>query len=390
MLNRKSIFIFIISSFLILPVSAFSSRKKVKDNDDAALQRQQELMEKRAQAEAEIAARNEAAEREEREREEKRLEEERLEAERLEAERIAMEKAAEEEERKRQEDEEKRIEEERLEAERLEKEKAELAAQEEKKEQELLHQQLELELEKQKNSNTKNRKEYLSDYMVYDIETIDDSDAEEESFYYIKNPDEKDAAGRTLLMRAAKNGNEWELNQLLNSGADVNLTDDDGWTALMYAVRYCEGYECVETLLSAGADITKKNKYGSSALVLAACYNGNPQILSKLLDQYKSTDKEVLRALVFLLSEQNISERQQLTKLQLFMDKTVPLNVLYEGKTPLIYAAQYGNSTKVIQILLDNQASVTLRSTEGKTAFDYAINNSNLSHDETYWALNNR
>ena len=72
------------------------------------------------------------------------------------------------------------------------------------------------------------------------------------------------------------------------------------------------------------------------------------------------------------------------------MDKTVPLNVLYEGKTPLIYAAQYGNSTKVIQILLDNQVSVTLRSTEGKTAFDYAINNSNLSHDETYWALNNR
>ena len=191
-------------------------------------------------------------------------------------------------------------------------------------------------------------------------------------------------------MRAAKAGNEWELNLLLKSGAKVNLTDDDGWTALMYAVRYSEGTGCVEALLDAGADVTHKNRYGSSALVLASCYNGNPQILKLLLEKYGSSDKEVMRSLVFLLSEQNISEHQQLTKLQLFMEKAVPLNVLYEGKTPLMYAAQYGNSTKTIQKLLDNQASVTLRSTEGRTAFDYAINNKNLAHDEAYWALNKR
>ena len=47
-------------------------------------------------------------------------------------------------------------------------------------------------------------------------------------------------------------------------------------------------------------------------------------------------------------------------------------------------------STKIIQILLDNQANPTLRSTEGKTAFDYAMKNNNLAHDETYWALNKR
>ena len=336
-------------------------------------------MEKREQAEAEIAARREAAEREERERiERERLEAERLEQERLEAERLALEKAAQEEEAK------------RLEAERLAKEAEEAAAQEQKKQQELLQQQMELELENQKKTAQKSSKEYLSDYMVYDTESIDDSEVDEDEYYHIENPDERDAAGRTLLMRAAKNGNEWELNILLNSGADVNLTDDDGWTALMYAVRYSEALECVDALLDAGADVTRKNNYGASALVLAACYNGNPQILNKLLTGYKSSDKEVLRSLIFLLSEQNMSERQQLTKLQLFMDKAVPLNVLYEGKTPLIYAAQYGNSTKVIQKLLDNQASISLKSTEGKTAFDYAMNNKNLAHDDAYWALNKR
>jgi ankyrin repeat protein len=374
---KRILFILIISSF-IFPMSAFSSRKKVID-DEEAMKRQQELMEKRAKAEADIAARREQLDREEQER----IEQERLEAERLEAERIAQEKAAEEEEQR-------RLEEEKLEAERLEKERLEQAALEEKRQQELLQQQLELELERQKSASEKNKKEYLSDYMIYDIETIDDVAADTDDYYRIANPDEKDAAGRTLLMRAAKSGNEWELKILIESGADVNLTDNDGWTALMYAVRYSEGLECVDSLLEAGADITKKNNYGSSALAMAATFNGNPQILNELLTEYKGSDKEVLRALILLLSEQNISERQQLTKLQLFMDKGVPLNVLYEGKTPLIYAAQYGNSTKVIQKLLDNQASVTLRSTEGKTAFDYAMNNYNLAHDETYWALNQR
>lgn len=378
-----------------------AKKKKDKTDDKKALKRQKELLEKREKAEAEIAARKAAAEKEEQERlEAERLEAERLEAERLEAERLEKERIENEkleaerlakEKEEKELEEQKRLEEEKkLEQERIEKEKQEQAALEQKKQQELLQQQLELELAKQKEAVNKNRKEYLSDYMIYDLPTVDDSTADENAYYHINNPNETDASGRTLLMRAAKSGNEWELKQLLAAGADVNLTDNDGWTALMYAVRYSDALDCVDALLEAGADVTKKNKYNASALVLASCYNGNPKILTKLLDEYKSSDKEVLRSLIFLLSEQNISERQQLSKVELFMEKAVPLNVIYEGKTPLIYAAQYGSYTTVIQLLLDNQASVTLRSTEGKTAFDYAVKNKNLAHDETYWALNNR
>lgn len=390
MVSRKSIFIFLISLFFIFPLSAYSSRKKVKDDDTAALERQQELMEKRARAEAEIAERKAKAEREEQERlEQERLEAERQEAEKLEAERLEAERIAQEEAEAKA-AEEKRLEEEKLEAERIEKEKAEMAALQQKKEQELLQAQIEKELENQKKPAEKNRKIYLSDYMVYDIETIDDVTADDENDKLIAKPDVRDAAGRTLLMYAAKDGNEKEIKLLLKSGANVNLKDKDGWTALMYAVRYSSNLECTESLLEAGVDISLKNKYGSSALVLASCYNENPLILSKLLSKYKSSDKEVLRSLIFLLSEQNISEKDQLAKLRFYIDQAVPLNVLYEGKTPLMYAAKYGNSTKIIKMLIDNQASPVLRSTEGKTAFDYAMDNNNLAHDETYWALNVR
>lgn len=377
MLNRKSIIFIIILLFSFSSLSAFSSRKKVKDGDDAALERQQELMEKRAQAEAEIAARREKAEREE---------EERLEAERLEAERLEREKLeAEEAEKKRLEEE--KLEAERLEAERIENEKQEQARLEAER-QEMLAKQMQLALEKeeQKAKETKKTKEYLSDYIVQDIEEIEE--ASEIEYEVIKNPDEADLFGRTQLMKAAKSGNEWQIKRLLEAGAAVNLTDNDGWSALMYAVRYNEGLECVELLLNAGADVRITNKYGLTALALAANYNNNPKILTRLLNIYSPSDKEVLRALILLLSEQNMSEDSLLSKLDILLETALPINILYEGKTPLMYAAAYGNSTKVIKKLLEYDASVTIRSSEGKTAFDYASKNSNLIHDDSYWALN--
>ena len=379
--------------------------KRSKDNTDETekklSKRQKELMKKREKALAEIEARKAEAERLEQEalEEQARLEKEAQEA-KEKAEREALEAKAQEELEAKKLEEQKLLEEKEAEEKRRKEEElaaaeaqkaAELAAAEaQKKEQEMLQAQIEKELEKQKSASEKNKKEYLSDYMVYDVESINDSEDNEILYQIIPDPDERDASGKTLLMRAAKEGNEWELKQLLESHANVNLKDSDGWTALMYAVRYSGSLECVEKLLEAGADVTEKNTYGFSALVLAASYNGNPQILSKLLENYKASDKEVLRALVFLLTEQNISERQQLSKLQIFMDKAVPLNILFEGKTPLMYAAQYGNSTKILQVLLDNQSSVTMRSTEGKTAFDYATKNNNLAHNETYWALNKK
>lgn len=414
MISRKLHFLTLISAFSIFPLTAsvshnsneykiissfdsynsdsddfedyvilvFHSASKSKAADKKALQRQKELMEKRAKAEAAIAERREAAEREEQEK----LEKEWLELEnqkKLAEEALEADKAAELEEQK-------RIEAQRLEEEKLEKERIEKLAEEQKKEQEKLQKQMELELEKQKAESVKKRKEYLSDYMVYDIETIDSFDADDSPYERISNPDEKDNSGKTLLMKAAQAGNVEKIRQLLYSNANVNLKDNDGWTALMYAVRYSESYECVEELLQAGADSTIRNNYGSSAIILSACYNKNSKILKKLFEKYKSSDKEVLRAMIFLLTEHNISEEQQLSMLQIFMDESVPLNVLYEGKTPLMYAASFGNSTKLIKMLLDNQASPTLRSTEGKTAFDYAMKNNNLAHDETYWALNKR
>ena len=372
MLNRKSVFILIIAILLIFPLSSFSSRKKIK-NPEVTLT-DEELEQKRDEALAEIENRLAEQEREERlkqeqlelekQEKEKQEQEERnalAKAQAEEAEKLAKEKAEKEAERLALE----KAEEEKLEAERLENERklAEIAA-------------------------NRYKKEYLSDYIVPELPEL--SEETDNEYEPILNPNETDAAGCTLLMRAAKTGNGWQMKRLLDAGANPNLTDNDGWTALMYAVRYNEGSECIDLLLNTNTDVRIVNKYGSTALTMAACYNNNPDILAKLLKSYKSSDKEVLRAFVIMLSEQNISEAALLSKINLFIEMSVPLNSHYEGKTPLMYAAQFGNSNKALKLLMENEASVTIRSTEGKTAYDYAEANKNLARDESFWALNSK
>ncbi len=232
------------------------------------------------------------------------------------------------------------------------------------------------------------KKEYLQDYVP--SETVKTTDSEKSTALKIENPDKTDQKGRTLLMNAAKTGNEWQIKALINSGADISKADNDGWTALMYACRYQESLSTVKSLVESGADVKQKTTYGATALTMAATYNNNPEILNYLLDFYDASEKEIYKAFVLLLSSKQQSEYINVTKVENFLKKGISLNTFYQGKTPLMYAAKYGNSTAILKLLMDHDALTSVRSTEGKTAFEYAVENTNLSHDENYWALNNK
>ena len=67
--------------------------------------------------------------------------------------------------------------------------------------------------------------------------------------------DEADDSGMTLLIKAADGGDESMVAALLNLGANVNLVDQDGMTAL-HTAALCDHAAIAELLVKAGADVT--------------------------------------------------------------------------------------------------------------------------------------
>lgn len=234
------------------------------------------------------------------------------------------------------------------------------------------------------------QKTYLSDFITKEVFELPDSDFSDLAEDFTDDPNETDSRGVSLLMKAAKEGNDWKLRTLLAAGASVNARDKDGWTPLMYAVRYQSNLSVLELLLAKNAEVKTTNNFSLSPLIIAACFNDNPDIIRKLLSFYSPSDKEVQKAFVQLISTQQTDHFALLSKVKLFLEFGLPVNSYYEGKTPLMYACKYCSSTKVIKLLLDKNAAVTVRSTEGKTAFDYAQTNKTLPRDEIYWSLNKR
>jgi|SRR5271157_4990436 len=79
----------------------------------------------------------------------------------------------------------------------------------------------------------------------------------------------KGAFMTSILMEATARGNVGVMKLLIENGADVNMADKDGWTALMGAT--VQGHlESVKLLLEQGVELNAKNHNGETALVMAA------------------------------------------------------------------------------------------------------------------------
>lgn len=93
------------------------------------------------------------------------------------------------------------------------------------------------------------------------------------------NINQKSSMG-TPLMAAVVKGNSEMVTILLNKKAAINETDENGVTALIYAIQF-RNVEAVKLLLQNKADKTKIDKQGKTAFEYAV-FSGNEEIINLL------------------------------------------------------------------------------------------------------------
>jgi ankyrin repeat protein len=90
-------------------------------------------------------------------------------------------------------------------------------------------------------------------------------------------------AQTTDFFELVKTGTPQSVQVAIDQGAGVNTRDKYGTTALMLAAAFNQNPEVITALLKTGADFKAENKSGWTALMYAADENQNPEVITTLL-----------------------------------------------------------------------------------------------------------
>jgi ankyrin repeat protein len=154
------------------------------------------------------------------------------------------------------------------------------------------------------------------------------------------------------LVAAAKAQNEPAVRDLLSHGTNVNESDTEGRTALMYAVR-CGNDKIVATRIAHGANVNQTYK-GADALIIAAAYHDNVQIAMALIAAGTNLSLQDLRGNSALMWAAEFHPRVATTLISAGADVNLPNSY---GGTPLMNA----NNEDLVKALLAHGARLEAR-----------------------------
>jgi ankyrin repeat protein len=173
----------------------------------------------------------------------------------------------------------------------------------------------------------------------------------------------------TPLIKAAGDGEEEIVQELLKAGAKVNAkASDTGETALIEAVSN-KHTDIVEMLLAAGADVSVKNSFDFNALNIAVAAN-EQDLAALLLDHGANleTETSMLTPLMFAASAGNVDMIRFLVKRGAKVNHGAK-----EGKQTALFSAIYSGKPEAVQALVDLKADVNTRMKDGPTPLQAAM-----------------
>jgi len=181
------------------------------------------------------------------------------------------------------------------------------------------------------------------------------------------------AAPRSALADAAEQHDQASIRTLLQTGADVNVAQIDGTTALHWAA-YNDDAETVALLVKAGANVNAVNNYGVPPLA-QACINGNAAIV-KLLLAAGADPNATMKGGETVLMLAARSGNVEAVKALLARDASTKTRERL-GQTALMWAAAEGH-TDVVRELLAAGADINAKIDSGFTPFFFAVREGHL------------
>lgn len=171
------------------------------------------------------------------------------------------------------------------------------------------------------------------------------------------------------MIRSVKAGDVSAVVDLLRRGVDVDTTDPEGNTLLIIAAR--EGQEpMVELLLAQRPKLNARNAAGDSALRLAAI-GGKTGIVKKLVQAGARVNTPDWTPLIYACFGNHVEIVRYLIQMKADVDAASE-----NGTTALMVASSQGQS-EIVRLLLNAGADVNKITVNRETALDMALKTNN-------------
>ncbi len=170
-----------------------------------------------------------------------------------------------------------------------------------------------------------------------------------------------------LLLHAARGNNTKTVKLLVKLGADVNVKDNCGFTALMQAAMYSET-ESVQALTKVRANLNHQDNDGQTALMWAAA-KGRKDVVQILINARANINLQDNNGQTALMRATMPGETESV---QALIKANADVNIKDNaGQTALMWAAMYGE-TESVQALIKARANLNHQDNDGKTALMWA------------------
>ena len=163
---------------------------------------------------------------------------------------------------------------------------------------------------------------------------------------------------------------------LIKLGADPNVRVEKVHSALIFSTMYCN-YEIADYLLNHGADVNIRDNYGDTALMYCSFGTGRADIAELLLQHGADVNIQNGDGLTVLMHS-CIEGFIDIVKLVLRYDADVNIRD-NDGMTALMHSCRIKNADiNIVKLLLKHDADVDVQDNGGRTALIIAINGGHL------------